>query len=84
MSHNFIKITNKKIGELFMCLAVPGEIIEIRGKKALVDILGNTLEVSIELIVHAGCAISKVDKNEALETIKLFRELEELRDERNS
>lgn len=77
-----------------MCLAVPGEIIEIRGKKALVDILGNTLEVSIELldniavgdfiIVHAGCAISKVDKNEALETIKLFRELEELRDERNS
>ncbi|NLD49409.1 MAG: HypC/HybG/HupF family hydrogenase formation chaperone, partial [Clostridiaceae bacterium] len=32
-----------------MCLAVPGEIIEIRGKKALVDILGNTLEVSIEL-----------------------------------
>lgn len=71
-----------------MCLAVPGEIIEIRGKRALVDILGNTIEASIELmddiavgdyiIVHAGCAISKVDKSEAIETIKLFRELEGL------
>ena len=77
-----------------MCLAVPGEIIEIRGKSALVDLLGNTLEISIELvdgivvgdyvIVHAGCAISKVDKNEALETIELFREIEELNNERNS
>ncbi len=72
-----------------MCLAVPGEVKVILGKKALIDTLGVEREASIELlkdvkvgdyvIVHAGCAIAKVDEEEALETIKLFKELEELK-----
>ena len=72
-----------------MCLAVPGEVKVILGKKALIATLGVEREASIELlkdvkvgdyvIVHAGCAIAKVDEGEALETIKLFKELEELK-----
>ncbi|KNY24927.1 HypC/HybG/HupF family hydrogenase formation chaperone [Pseudobacteroides cellulosolvens] len=71
-----------------MCLALPGKIIEIKGKTGLVEMLGVSREVSLELIkdykpgdyvlVHAGCAISKVDEEEAIKTIELFNELKEM------
>ncbi len=61
-----------------MCLAVPGQIIEIRGDLALVDFQGNRLEVSRLLtpdagaddwvLVHAGFAIARIDEAEAKET----------------
>jgi hydrogenase expression/formation protein HypC len=73
-----------------MCLAIPVEIIELRGNKALSRIMGAETEISIELlndvavgdfvILHAGCAISKVDKQEAEMTLELFREIEALGD----
>ena len=68
-----------------MCLAIPGEILEINGGRAVISVMGVKREVSVELleglktgdyiIVHAGCAIARVDENEAKETIELFREL---------
>lgn len=68
-----------------MCLAIPGKVIEIKGKMAVADILGVMREISIELLsgvkigdyvlIHAGCAIQLVDELEAAETIKLFNEL---------
>lgn len=71
-----------------MCLALPGKIIEIKGKTGIVEMLGVSREVSLELIkdyklgdyvlVHAGCAISKVDEEEAIKTIELFNELKEM------
>ncbi|HEX9061988.1 MAG TPA: HypC/HybG/HupF family hydrogenase formation chaperone [Clostridia bacterium] len=71
-----------------MCLAIPGKIIEIKGQIAEVDILGAIRDVSVELLsdvkigdfilVHAGCAISKLNEEEAIETIKIFEELKEL------
>jgi len=71
-----------------MCVAVPGRVISINNKTAVLDFLGAQMEVSIELIndvkigdyilVHAGCAIQKIDKNEAEETIKLFEEIKNL------
>lgn len=70
-----------------MCLAIPGKITSVSGNRAEVSIMGVTKEVSIDLIesadigdyviVHAGCAISKIDEKEALETLEIFRELEE-------
>ncbi len=70
-----------------MCLAIPGKITSVSGSRATVSIMGVTKEVSIDLIesvetgdyviVHAGCAISKIDEKEALETLEIFRELEE-------
>lgn len=71
-----------------MCLALPGKIIEIQGKIGIIEMMGVRREVSMELIldykvgdyvlVHAGCAITKVDEEEAQKTIEIFSELKEM------
>lgn len=76
-----------------MCLAVPAEVVEIKGTKATINTLGVLSDVSVELlgevkvgdyiIVHAGCAIAKIDEQEAKETIKLYEELEGIMNEKN-
>lgn len=68
-----------------MCLAVPALVKEINGDKAIVEMEGVTLEVSIiftpevkpgdYVIVHAGYAIAVMDKREAEETIELLKEI---------
>lgn len=75
-------------GEDSMCLGLPGRIIKIEDKTGLVEILGVSREISIELLkdinigdyvlIHAGCAIEKIDEEEALRTIELFKELKEI------
>lgn len=74
-----------------MCLAIPGEVLSIQKEKALVNIMGVKKEISTVLVeevqigdylvVHAGCAISKIDKIEALETIEIFKGIEDLNHE---
>ena len=71
-----------------MCLGLPGKIVKIESKTALVEIMGVSREISIELLkevnigdyvlIHAGCAIQRLDEEEALKTIELFNELREL------
>lgn len=56
-----------------MCIAIPGEIIELKITAAKVSIMGVETKVNIQLIenpkigdfvlIHVGCAIEKVDKN---------------------
>lgn len=68
-----------------MCLGVPAKIIEIEGSMALVEFGGARRKISIAMlpdaavgdyvIVHAGYAISKVDEEEALEELNLWREV---------
>ena len=70
-----------------MCLAVPSKIIEINDEMGVVDVDGVKREVGLHLIenpmigdyviVHAGFAINKIDESEALETLKIFREMAE-------
>jgi hydrogenase expression/formation protein HypC len=71
-----------------MCLAIPSEIIEIRDKMATIDLAGVRREVSLLLLpeevsvgefvlVHAGFAIHKIDKEAAEETLKLIEEIAE-------
>ena len=71
-----------------MCLAIPSEIIEIKGKMATIDLAGVRREVSLLLLpeevsvgefvlVHAGFAIHKIDKEAAEETLKLIEEIAE-------
>jgi hydrogenase expression/formation protein HypC len=70
-----------------MCLAVPSKIIAINDEMGIVDVDGVKREVGLHLIenpmigdyviVHAGFAINKIDESEALETLKLFREITE-------
>ena len=55
-----------------MCIAIPAEIISIQGVYADVDIMGVESKVYIGLIenpkegnfvlIHAGCAIQKIDE----------------------
>lgn len=55
-----------------MCIAVPGQIIDISNKDAIVSIMDVETIVNIQLInkpkvgdyvlVHAGCAIEKLDQ----------------------
>ncbi|MBM7870431.1 hydrogenase expression/formation protein HypC [Clostridium pascui] len=68
-----------------MCIAVPVEIIEIYENEALVNFIGVKKKVNTSLIeditlgdyvlLHAGCAIEKLNKEEAEETLRIFESL---------
>jgi hydrogenase expression/formation protein HypC len=68
-----------------LCLAVPAKIIRIKGKKALADFGGIQREISLSLldriklgdyvIVHTGFAIQKLDKKDAEETLRMWKEI---------
>lgn len=68
-----------------MCVAVPVEVIKIKGNEALVDFGGVRKLVNIDLVydlkvgdfvlLHAGCAMQKIDKEEAERTLEIFRAL---------
>jgi len=71
-----------------MCLAIPSEIIESKDKMATIDVGGVRREVSLLLLpeevsvgefvlVHAGFAIHKIDREAAEETLKLIEEIAE-------
>ena len=72
-----------------MCLAIPALVKSVKGHQAEVDIDGVRREVSIQLtpevkagdyvLLHTGYAISVIDPAEAEETLKLLRELSEIR-----
>jgi hydrogenase expression/formation protein HypC len=78
-----------------MCLAIPGKVLNI--DSSVHPIMGTVsfggIEKSICLewlpdvkvddyvLVHVGFAISKLDEHEALETLKLFDEIEGAYDE---
>ncbi len=71
-----------------MCLSVPAKIIKINGDMAKVSVGGIEYEASIQMIenvtvgdyilLHTGFAIQKLSEEEALETLKIFEEFEEL------
>ena len=69
-----------------MCVALPGTVIEVRDRTALVDFSGNRVEtrsgfVDIQpgdrVLVHAGMILQKVSETEAEELEELFQSLEE-------
>ena len=74
-----------------MCLGVPGKVISHIGDFAEVDFGGVTREVSLLLcpevqegdyvLVHVGFAIQRLEEQEALETLKLLKEIERRWDE---
>ena len=68
-----------------MCLAVPLEVVDVKDNLATVSFGCTTREVYLDLmdtvavgdfiIVHAGFAIEKLDKEEAAKTLALFTEM---------
>ncbi|MBE5835847.1 MAG: HypC/HybG/HupF family hydrogenase formation chaperone [Butyrivibrio sp.] len=71
-----------------MCVALPGVVTDTSDEKyATVDFNGNTVRaakglvdiaVGDRVLVHAGCIIQKVSKDEAEEMEELFKELDVL------
>ena len=69
-----------------MCLAIPALIVEKKGNWAKANVGGVVREISLELIdrpaevgdyvlLHAGFAIHKLDKEDAEESLRLMREV---------
>jgi len=68
-----------------MCLSVPAKVIEIDGDAGRADVDGNVVDVNLMMVegvsvgdyvlVHAGFAIQRYEREQALETIRLLREV---------
>lgn len=69
-----------------MCLAIPAKVVELtEGQMASVDIGGVKKTISVSLvdgvkvgdyvIIHTGFALSKLDPEEAEQTLELFAEM---------
>ena len=68
-----------------MCLGVPMLVVDIEGETAVCEIDGVQRDASLMMVdgvavgdfvlIHAGFAIEKLDREDAEETIRLFREL---------
>jgi hydrogenase expression/formation protein HypC len=78
-----------------MCLAIPGKVIEIADQNGLrmgrVDFGGVIKRVCLDYvpeiavgdytIVHVGFALSKIDEDEAIRTLEVFRQMGVLEEE---
>jgi hydrogenase expression/formation protein HypC len=75
-----------------MCLAIPAEVVEIEDematvrvgdalRKASLMLLPEKARLGDYLIVHAGFALHRVDPDEAMESLRLLRELACLSDQ---
>ncbi|HBG56288.1 MAG TPA: hydrogenase assembly protein HypC [Ruminococcaceae bacterium] len=70
-----------------MCVALPGKVVKVDGRKATVDFSGNTLVAEAGLVkvkpgddvlVHAGCILQVLTKKEGNEMREILKELEAL------
>ena len=76
-----------------MCLSIPSKVVEIDDDNiATVDTMGVTRQVSLDLmgepveigeyvLIHVGYAMNKIDEADALESLKVYREILEIMDE---
>ncbi|WP_308616514.1 HypC/HybG/HupF family hydrogenase formation chaperone [uncultured Enorma sp.] len=74
-----------------MCLAIPGQVVDVRDGAATIDMMGVRRDISLSLtpsarigdwvLVHAGFAIEVIDAKQAEETIQIVRELDKLASE---
>ena len=69
-----------------MCVGVPMQVVSIDGDAIVAEVdgvrrsaslmmLADEVEVGDYLIIHAGFAISKLDEEEARETIRMMKEV---------
>lgn len=70
-----------------MCLSIPSKVVEIdENNMATVDTMGVRRQVTLDLIsdkveigeyilIHVGFAMTKIDTNEALESLRIYEEI---------
>lgn len=71
-----------------MCLSIPAKVEEIDGEMAVVSVGGTQYNASLQMLddvkigdyilLHTGFALQKLSEEEALESLKVFGEFEEL------
>ncbi len=71
-----------------MCLSIPAKVESIEGEMAVVSVGGTTYDASLQMIegvevgdyilLHTGFAIQKISEEDAQETLKIFKEFEDL------
>ena len=76
-----------------MCLSIPSKVVEIDDNNmATVDTMGIKRHVSLDLIseeinigdyilIHVGFAMNKIDQEEALQSLEVYREMLEAMEE---
>jgi len=74
-----------------MCLSIPAKVMSVDGDKAIVSVGGTNYEASLQLIddvkvgdyilLHTGFAIQKISEEEAIETLRVFEEFEDLNEQ---
>lgn len=78
-----------------MCLSIPSKVVKIDKERntAVVDTMGVTREAGLDLIeegtlnlgdyvlIHIGFVMNKIDEEDALESLKMYKEILELMDE---
>ncbi len=76
-----------------MCLSIPSKIVEIDADNmATVDTMGIKRQVSLDLmadevgigdyiLIHVGFAMNKIDEEEALQSLQVYREMLEAMEE---
>ncbi len=86
----FVELLNERLLKFKqMCLAIPGKVEKIVNNMAVVNFGGIKKDVVIDfvpditpgeyVIVHAGFAIQKLDTKEAKKTLKIFKEMSNLK-----
>jgi len=75
-----------------MCLSIPSKVVAIDEENiATVDTMGVTRQVSLDLmgepvaigeyvLIHVGYAMNKIDEADAMESLKVYREILEIMD----
>ena len=70
-----------------MCLSIPSKIVDIdKDNVATVDTMGVKRQVSLDLmpdevvigdyiLIHVGFAMSKIDEEEALQSLEMYQEI---------
>lgn len=70
-----------------MCLSIPAKVISVNGNMAKASVGGTIINAGLHLVenvkegdyvlIHTGYALEKISEEEAMETLKLIRELDE-------
>ncbi len=71
-----------------MCLSIPAKILSVEGNTAKASVGGAIVRTSLHLVdnvkegdyilIHSGFALQKISEEEALETIRIIRDLDAL------
>ncbi len=78
-----------------MCLSIPSKVVEIDTETniAIVDTMGVTRKAGLELVeqedikvgdyvlIHIGFVMNKIDEDDAMESLKVYKEILEKLDE---